>query len=357
MDNRQFKFNDYNTELIFSLLRWIFLIGAIFLFYFPPLAKELDYSLTTFNVLLVVGFLYMGITQIALYFLSENKQVFSFLTKAGVVFDYIAFNWLLLLSGGVESLLFPIAYLIVMHSTIYWRIAGAIISIASVLTSYTVILLIEYSSITAITFIQFILNISFLLILGLFGSLIVYRERKHQSEKNTYKTLVQKDFLTNLYNHRHFQEHLIDCTKKDTVMTLAMMDIDHFKKINDTFGHVIGDMVLKKVGEILENTIPKGKGLAFRYGGEEFALLFYTADLNEVKAYISSINKVIHKTKFNIEDESFTITISVGVASINKKKENQLVKLADSLLYKAKKLGRNQAVFEDGSVLKNYETI
>ncbi|MBM6617596.1 hypothetical protein [Bacillus suaedaesalsae] len=97
MHKKPFNFNDYNTELIFSLLRWIFLIGAIFLFYFPPLASELNYSLHTFNALLVVGFIYMAVTQLALHFLSDNKRVFSFLTKAGVVFDFIAFIWLLLL--------------------------------------------------------------------------------------------------------------------------------------------------------------------------------------------------------------------------------------------------------------------
>ncbi|MBM6617595.1 GGDEF domain-containing protein [Bacillus suaedaesalsae] len=244
-----------------------------------------------------------------------------------------------------------------MHATIYWRIVGAIISISSVVVSYTVILLFDYASITAMMLIHFILNMSFLLILGMFGALIVYRERKHQSEKNTYKTLVKKDFLTNLYNHRHFQEHLVECNKKGTPLTLAMLDIDYFKKINDTFGHVVGDMVLKKVGEILVNIIPIGKGVPFRYGGEEFALLFYTSEVEEVKSYISTLNKMMNETTFEFENAAFPITISIGVCCVKDpmKSNNQFVKVADSLLYKAKKLGRNQTVFDDGTILKNDE--
>ncbi|KAA0546677.1 GGDEF domain-containing protein [Bacillus sp. BGMRC 2118] len=353
MQQNSFKFNDYNTELIFSLLRWIFLLGAVVLFYFPPVAKELNYELHTFNVLLVVGFFYMAITQLTLHYLSNNQRVFSFLTKAGVVFDFIAFIWLLMLSGGVESLLFPIAYLIVMHATIYWRIIGSIISISSVGIAYTVILFIQFKTVTPVVLIHFILNMSFLLILGMFGALIVYRERKHQSEKNTYKTLVSKDFLTGLSNHRHFQEHLIECGNRD--VTLAMLDIDYFKRVNDMYGHVIGDRVLTKMGEILMNTIPEGKGLSFRYGGEEFAILFYTSDGNEVKSYLTSLNEKLHETIFEVENDTFSITISIGVCSkqSNEKLNHHFVMHADSLLYKAKKMGRNQAIFEDGTILKN----
>jgi diguanylate cyclase len=155
MNNSIFEIDDYKTELIFSLLRWIFLVVAVFFFYYPPIASILNYSLYTVNYLVVVAFVYMSITQLVLYYMAENKRVFGLIMKTGIVFDYIAINWLLLLSGGAQSPFIPITYLLVMHATIYWHIPGTIISYISMAISYTVIFLLDFETVTPIEIINF----------------------------------------------------------------------------------------------------------------------------------------------------------------------------------------------------------
>ncbi|KGM44991.1 hypothetical protein NP83_08455 [Neobacillus niacini] len=119
-----------------------------------------------------------------------------------------------------------------------------------------------------LSIVMFLLNVTFLIVIGFLGALIVNRERNHQKLQYIYKDLVVRDYLTGLYNHRHFQESLknslSDTNKKE--MSVVLADIDNFKMINDQHGHVVGDKVLMKIGEILQNTIPPSLGRSFRYG-------------------------------------------------------------------------------------------
>jgi diguanylate cyclase len=201
---------------------------------------------------------------------------------------------------------------------------------------------------------NFLLNVGFLLIVGVLKALIVNRERLHHFRTNEYKNMLNRDYLTGLYNHRHFQEQLIKHSVGHNV-TLVMVDIDFFKKINDTYGHVVGDQVLKQLGQMFNQAIPSSKGLAFRYGGEEFALLFFSNNFDEVRPYISSIYKQLNEMIFKVNQKSFKITLSFGIANQKglQKGEEELVRLADDLLYEAKNSGKNKAVFSDGNTLYN----
>ncbi|MFP7296674.1 GGDEF domain-containing protein [Neobacillus niacini] len=350
-----FLLTDTVTEQIFSIVRWIFLVVAVVVFYYPPIASIVNFELHTFNYLLIFGFAYMTIAQIALWLAPGNHTIFNLLMKTGILFDYIALIWLLILTGGVTSPLFPISYLLVMHSTIYWKIPGAVISCTVVVISYC-ILFWNSLPLPSLSIVNFLLNLTFLIVIGFFGALIVNRERHHQKLQYVYKDLIVRDYLTGLYNHRHFQETLKNALKRNkrTGMAVVLADIDNFKHINDTHGHVVGDKVLMKIGEILQQSIPSSLGISFRYGGEEFAILFQTPDKEKIIPCLEEIYKALREIQFTSENGTFSITMSFGLFTNQQGISNQvdIVRRADKLLYKAKHNGKNQAIFDCGTVIR-----
>jgi diguanylate cyclase len=351
----KFLLTDFVTEQIFSIVRWIFLIVSVIVFYYPPIATIVNFNLHTFNYLLIFGFTYMTIAQVALWLASGNNTIFNLLMKTGILFDYIALIWLLILTGGVTSPVFPIAYLLVIHSTIYWGILGTAISCSLMAVTYSVLFWISLP-LPNLSIVIFLLNLVFLLVIGFFGALIVNRERHHHKLQYVYKDLVVRDYLTGLYNHRHFQETLkvyLSGTSK-TEMAVVLADIDNFKSINDTHGHVNGDKVLMKIGEILQHSIPSSLGNAFRYGGEEFAIIFQTADNEKIIPCLEKVYKELREVPFTSENGSFSVTMSFGLFSNQQGISNQvdIVRRADKLLYKAKHNGKNQAIFDCGTVIR-----
>jgi diguanylate cyclase (GGDEF)-like protein len=168
------------------------------------------------------------------------------------------------------------------------------------------------------------------------------------------RQLAITDGLTELFNHRYFKEHLEQelyrANRHHSEVSLIMIDIDHFKRYNDSYGHPAGDALLRTVGKLLKENIRK-IDLAARYGGEEFCLVL--ADTNKAAAGL-----VAEKMRRLVEGYSFDsmqrhtgngrITISLGVATfpVDAGTSNELVKLADQRLYNAKQLGRNQVVIE-----------
>ncbi|MFC0474667.1 GGDEF domain-containing protein [Robertmurraya beringensis] len=343
--------DDYETEKVFSYLRWIFLVVAVILFYSPFFSELLELEHRTFPILLVVGITYMICTQIAFLKLKPQNPYFRLLTKAGIIFDYIAVIWLLVLSGGVTSPLFPIFYLIIMHATIYWYTKGAFISSASSTIGYTIILLTE-QNITPLILTVFALNVAFIWIVGLFGSMLVLRERKHLKQKEIYYELMITDYLTGLYNHRSFQEEMKNQKKEKEPFILVMSDIDHFKRINDRYGHIAGDEVLAEIGKLFKECSNQACGEAFRYGGEEFAIILPNLDEHEMNVFFTDLYAKMNALTFNTCMSN--VTMSFGVAySEHHREDEDLLAIADCLLYEAKKKGKNQAIFDTGVVYRN----
>ncbi len=159
------------------------------------------------------------------------------------------------------------------------------------------------------------------------------------------------DRLTSLYN-RNFLERvagrlvaLHERTRKP--MSVAMLDIDDFKVINDTYGHRRGDAVLKKIGEIIRESVRRSD-LPFRYGGEEFLLLFPETQKLQAANVCERLRKRISEADFGFDKK---ITVSIGVASMPEDTKTyidieKLINLSDERLYKAKKLGKNRVVYE-----------
>ncbi|MFE8699143.1 diguanylate cyclase [Cytobacillus sp. FJAT-54145] len=338
--------NDYETEKLFSYLRWIFLVVALVLFKMPNLSSYLELEQRSFNALLTLGILYMTISQIALLRINSETKGFAYIVRAGIVFDFIVVFWLLLLSGSVTSPLFPIIFLLVMHSTIYWKTKGAFISSSLSVLMYFTLLLVE-DTISAHEIIIFSLNSCFVIVVGLFGSLIVLRERKHFKQKEIYYELMVTDYLTGLYNHRSFQEELEVSFKKEEPFILVMGDIDHFKSINDRYGHMIGDEVLSKLGKLLSEVTTKYKGKAFRYGGEEFAFILPAMKTDQLMFVLEDLYGKINQLTFT--SSLWTVTMSFGIAfSSTSVTRDEILSKADQCLYEAKKQGKNRAILETG---------
>ncbi|HEX14155.1 MAG: diguanylate cyclase [Desulfurella sp.] len=163
------------------------------------------------------------------------------------------------------------------------------------------------------------------------------------------KETSEKDYLTGIYNRRtffHFLENLTALSvRENKPLSFVILDIDYFKKINDTYGHDIGDFVLKKLAEIVLKMTRRADVFG-RYGGEEFCLALPNTDLygacllaNKIRSTISQTIMTFNKYK----TISFSITISAGVAEFTKGMEiDTLVKIADKNLYLAKENGRNR---------------
>jgi diguanylate cyclase (GGDEF)-like protein len=175
----------------------------------------------------------------------------------------------------------------------------------------------------------------------------LYEIERH--EKDRLKNISITDPLTTLYNHNHFylrlNEELNRSQRYKIPLSLIMMDIDDFKKINDTHGHRFGDVVLKSVANILKGCVRKADIVA-RYGGEEFAVILPFTPLKGALYEAERIRELIEGHPF-IPDTDEKITMSLGVAILddeNIKDSGDMVNLADKALYMAKKAGKNKVV-------------
>ncbi len=159
--------------------------------------------------------------------------------------------------------------------------------------------------------------------------------------------LTTVDGLTQVHNRRYFDEaierELSRCRRYGRALSLLLIDVDHFKRINDTFGHLAGDAVLKEVASAIQKRIRK-EDLLSRYGGEEFAVLTPEIDHKGAQAMGEKVRKVIEKHEFSFDGEVIPVTISCGVATLGKKGDEAqaLVQRADEKLYEAKESGRNK---------------
>jgi two-component system, cell cycle response regulator len=154
------------------------------------------------------------------------------------------------------------------------------------------------------------------------------------------------DGLTQAYNKRYFVEQLerelARCGRNKRPLSLLMFDIDHFKKINDTHGHLTGDHVLKEMAARVRRRVRKDEIFA-RYGGEEFAVVLPEASREQAIHVAETLRTIVAREPFEFEHEQITVTISIGVATIAEEiPAGTFVKTADDCLYRAKRGGRNQ---------------
>ena len=169
-------------------------------------------------------------------------------------------------------------------------------------------------------------------------------QEKLESRKNHLMELAYGDSLTGLYNRRYFDKVLVAEIKRAVrykrVLTMIMLDIDHFKKFNDTYGHQKGDSVLRTVGAILKEN-SRSSDIVCRYGGEEIAIILPEQDINQGLATAEKLRKVLASEAKEIENVEITASFGVSSTGGNPATCEELIKRSDEALYLAKRSGRH----------------
>ncbi|MGH8810186.1 MAG: diguanylate cyclase, partial [Noviherbaspirillum sp.] len=160
--------------------------------------------------------------------------------------------------------------------------------------------------------------------------------------------LIMRDSLTGLFNHSAIKEHLIReiarARRGKVPLSLAMVDIDHFKRVNDTYGHPVGDQVIRALSRLLQQRLRRGDIIG-RYGGEEFAVIMPGTPAAAASAVLHQIRESFSNIRHHAEYQDFTATFSAGVAEIGADSDAEvLFRVADAALYQAKHNGRNSVM-------------
>jgi diguanylate cyclase (GGDEF) domain len=164
------------------------------------------------------------------------------------------------------------------------------------------------------------------------------------------------DPLTGLANRRRFDARLtLEVERANRMsydLSLITLDLDHFKRVNDTYGHPFGDVVLRAMGQLLQSSV-RAYDLPARVGGEEFSILLPSASITAAQISATNILRKFSKIPFSCKGETFTLSFSAGISSVKllggQPTEQMLVESADKALYQAKEKGRNRIVLAEGA--------
>lgn len=264
----------------------------------------------------ILFILLMMIIPIVFHFLMENHQA-----------SHLLWSFMLI-PGLVLVIIFPT-----------WK-AGIIISASMIATKYSVEILhhglngMEWPVLLVGTFVNVSVHFTF----------IYFRIQNYKLFEEVQRLLLT-DSLTGIYNRRYFDlrmEKLIPQAKqKGAPLTIMMLDIDHFKQVNDTHGHQFGDDVLKRMAQLINSEIRKTDALV-RMGGEEFAVLLPETKLQEGILIANRLRQLIEEAPFVYDEKRSFVTISIGIGLYAGEPLEQFIEKVDQALYEAKKAGRNQ---------------
>jgi diguanylate cyclase (GGDEF)-like protein len=159
------------------------------------------------------------------------------------------------------------------------------------------------------------------------------------------KTMASTDGLTGIYNRRGFETRVVETLaaagRNGLGVSLLMIDIDHFKRLNDEFGHLLGDEVLRQVAKLFSQHVRKND-VVCRYGGEEFAILLPETTTERAHAVAEKLRRVVGDHQFPGVPQSVTISLGIADSPTHAATRDELVRAADAALYAAKQNGRNR---------------
>ena len=172
------------------------------------------------------------------------------------------------------------------------------------------------------------------------------------TEKKLYEQMAITDPLTQIYNRRHFnniiEKEINRANREKLILCLIILDVDYFKKYNDTYGHIAGDDALKAVAGSLKENLKRGSDYPFRLGGEEFGVLFIAESEDKAVEFAENIRKHIEDLQIPHSGSEVTdhVTASLGLVAIDFNEvtadKDEFYRIADSALYQAKETGRNK---------------
>lgn len=323
-----------NTYLILSLILSIlsgWLLIDIFLLHDWEIAKQ--------GALLILMFA-------PIYILLKKKYYFS-AKNALLLVSFFQMYVSIFISFGPDSSVKNILYLLVPQATMIYDvkfIKEKAMIVFSIIASSSMLMvsILQESSMQEVV-IQGATALTIMIIFSVVFFNYSYQLNKAFGELNDIASI---DVLTGIYNRRAFSEMGEKCFQNGmkTPFALAVFDLDHFKKINDSWGHPVGDIVLKYVASTVKNGI-RSKDFFARIGGEEFAIILEDVDLLSSKTVMEKLRKSIEDLKIPVDDKTFVnITISIGISVYRptQKRFDELFLQSDEALYKAKNNGRNQ---------------
>lgn len=201
------------------------------------------------------------------------------------------------------------------------------------------------------------------LLFVLFYRLVGWIGRRIEENELKLQELAAIDKLTGLLNsrmyHTNLKREILRAQREGAPVSVLVLDVDHFKKVNDTYGHVAGDKVLAKLGHLLKEYTREGSGL-FRYGGEEFAVLLPGLGIDAAMETANRLRVVVEQANFDIgDDRKIKVTVSIGVAVFpdSAATPEEVTKVADAALYVAKATGRNRVSSYGKSSSKTTESL
>jgi diguanylate cyclase (GGDEF)-like protein len=259
--------------------------------------------------------------------------------------DMLFISCLTVLTGGSSSILWPLYLAPVISFTVAWGGRSGIVVAAAGTVFYLLAIYYEELSLKNVPA-DFLIAI--VLVTSL-TALLFYRDKKAVLK------IAATDSLTRTYNLGYFQECLDRAVERYEIsrepVSLLFIDVDDFKVVNDTYGHMRGDEVLKAISEAILLAVRK-QDLVFRYGGDEFAVILQNASredaLQVAERVLSNVNRSVDGlTTF------MKATVSVGIAVLDEEftAKNKFLEAADKALYEAKRLGKNRAVIHSGTAM------
>ena len=338
-----FKYSsDKDSKQKSTLSEWVCYLAMFFLVVYGTKAYFQDmfvYSMTHFIIL--------GITLLNIFIYKKTENLKFIVWHINIVFSI--FLCYMLFTGGtgrdtglIWFQIFPLLTFAINGLTVGVFMVTFYIALAVVATVFTDLPFVTHEYPQNVVY-SFYGTIFFIIVASFISE--YSRVKAHMLEDNFRSVLIERserDELTGTYNRRHMNEEIkhLFSLKKD--FSLAFADIDNFKNINDTYGHDIGDEVIKQVAKAFQDSLRNDDYLA-RWGGEEFILVLKDTQLRTAKAIIERIRKHIEKIEINIGNrQTINITCSFGVEhSSNAIKQDELISKADHKLYQAKKIGKN----------------
>ena len=340
-----FTQDDELQQYKFKMINSILLIVTFFSALFGVLS---DFGINDIGAIYTkINYIYSLSAFSLIFFLRRSKDNFPAATNILILTSLLTFTSALILVTQDEFRMIWFFLLVFITYILGGEIKGLVVTVASI----SIILISHYFVDLKLSQIAINSGVVGIIIGSLFSRFHTNKVgdyERHLKEKNeVLHTYASTDPLTGITNRRVFNEicerYFETAQRDDKILTLLMLDLDHFKDINDTYGHQTGDLILIKFASVIQSLLRKSDTFA-RIGGEEFAILLYGTDSNGAFSLAEKIRSQVNKISLRCENADVSVTTSIGI-SHNKhtdKSFSDIFGRADNALYQAKDLGRDQ---------------
>jgi diguanylate cyclase (GGDEF)-like protein len=329
----------------FKMLNSIFIIVAFFSFFISLMS---DFGMHDIGPIQTkVNYVYSFLTIIIIFFLRRSKKNDILSSHALLIISFINFTSILIHVPQDEFRMIWFYMLIFVAYMINGKVSGLLYTLASI----AIILIADFTTDLHLSDIA-IRSAILALIIGSFLSYVYANritsyESSLKQQNSSLSVLASTDYLTGIMNRRMFNQisgHYFQTAQKDHLsLTLLLLDLDHFKKINDTYGHQTGDQLLICFVQTVKNLLRKSDIFA-RIGGEEFAILLSQIDKKDAYLLAEKIRQAVENIIVHYEGNNVYVRTSIGIARYNATDSSfdDIFSRSDMALYKAKKEGRNR---------------